>query len=87
MSESSVAEVHQRSVIEWLQLASRLRAGVTVKDRDYYLKTYKECFLGCAAVAWLLKNSEAKTLQQAIHLGNQMISQGFFHHVRAGRRF
>ena len=30
-----------------------MKAGVEIRDRTYHLKTYKQCFLGTEAVAWL----------------------------------
>ena len=35
-------------------VVARMTAGITVKDRRYHLKTYKQCFLGTEAVAFLL---------------------------------
>eukprot|EP00958_Prasinococcus_capsulatus_P015433 scaffold1643_cov390-Prasinococcus_capsulatus_cf.AAC.12 len=77
----SLAQANRGTVSDWLELASQLRTGVETKDREYRLRTYKDCFLGSDAVMWLLKNTEARTVRHAIHLGNKLIAQGFFHHV------
>jgi hypothetical protein len=40
-------------------LAVRMRESLGVKDRIYRLKVYRKCFIGSAAVAWLLDEAEA----------------------------
>ena len=39
-------------VFVWM-CAARMKASLEIKDRRYRLKTYKNCFLGTEAVAWL----------------------------------
>jgi hypothetical protein len=40
-------------------LALRMKESLGVKDRIYRLKVYRKCFVGSAAVAWLLDEAEA----------------------------
>ena len=62
-------------------LSSSMREHVEVRDRRYRMRTYKSCFLGSAAVAWLVDAGHAETVSGAISLGNRMIRDGLFRHV------
>jgi len=52
------------------------------------LTKYPSCFIGKDAVDWLLKNvTELKTREDAIELGNLLMSLGLFRHVTREHAF
>ncbi len=62
--------------------------GVTVKDRKYHLKTYRQCFLGKDVVSWLLSNGSSnfnlKNRDDAIALGHKLMAMQIFSSVNKG---
>jgi len=62
-------------------LGKNMRAELTIEDRHYHFKTYKNSFLGSDAIAWLIAHNHAHNPSEAIQIGNLMISEHIFHHV------
>ena len=68
---------------ELVELALRMRAGLAAKTRDRLwrdLRTYRQCFLGADAIAWLrleLRSNEA----DAVERGNRLVARGWLNHV------
>ena len=62
-------------------LGKNMRADLTIEDRQYHFKTYKNAFLGSDAIAWLIAHNHAHNPSEAIQIGNIMISERIFHHV------
>lgn len=63
-----------------LVAAMRNVGGVQIKERQYHLKTYRQCFVGSEAVDWLvayLKVSRA----DAVQIGQRLIDERWIHHV------
>ena len=54
--------------------------GVSIKDRRFQFKLFKNVFLGSEAVEWLMINERA-TREEAILMGELMLQQGIIHHV------
>ncbi|KXZ48705.1 hypothetical protein GPECTOR_26g608 [Gonium pectorale] len=63
------------------RLAAALRAGLDIRDRRYLLRTYRRCFVGRDAVAWMLAAGAAAGPAQAVALGDAMLRAGLLHHV------
>uniref|UniRef100_A0A7S4KMY7 DEP domain-containing protein n=1 Tax=Paramoeba aestuarina TaxID=180227 RepID=A0A7S4KMY7_9EUKA len=63
------------------------QTGVGVKNRTWHLKTYKRVFVGQKAVLWLIENGHAKTIEEALNLGNEMMENHIFHHVTYDHSF
>jgi len=59
-----------------VSLRKKLRANIVIKDRTTLLKTFHDCFIGREAVDWLVSSGEAKSRQEAVHLGQMLLSQG-----------
>ena len=70
----------------------KMRNGVSITDRKWYLKTYESCFVGEEAVTWLMNNAQLQTRfdswrflfikrSQAIEIGQQMLHHQLFYHV------
>ena len=60
-------------------LAKRMRREVEVRDRHFHLKRYTMCFVGRAAVTWLMH--VAATEAEAVAIGNAMMQLGLLAHV------
>jgi small-conductance mechanosensitive channel len=62
--------------------AARMRGpgGVPRSDRRHWLRSYRDCFVGSEAVAWLVEN-ERLTRNEARVLGERLAELGFIRHV------
>ena len=67
---------------DWEAISSAMRGenGVSIKDRRFQFKLFKNVFLGSEAVDWLMIN-ERSTREEAILMGELMLQQGIIHHV------
>jgi hypothetical protein len=65
------------------ELTARLKRVLDIRDRKYGFpsKTYPKCFVGSEAVAQLVKEGLAMDEEDAVRIGNMMLSAGVFHHV------
>lgn len=69
-------------------IAEAFKAGVDVRDRQYHLKNYKGCFVGSAAVDFLVDSGHAETREDAVMLGRALADQFFlFEHVTRDHEF
>lgn len=51
------------------RLAEEFKAGIAIRDRRYLLRTFKRCFVGEEAVAWLQTTGWARSVEEAVALG------------------
>ena len=65
------------------ELSIRVKDVLDIRDRKYGFpsKTYPKCFVGSEAVAQLVKEGIAIDDDDAVRIGNMMLSAGVFHHV------
>ncbi len=62
--------------------------GVRMLDRRWHLRLHYNCFLGSDLTSWLLQSfTDIETREQAVELGNQLMSEGLFHHVAKKHHF
>jgi potassium-dependent mechanosensitive channel len=63
-------------------LVGRLRGpgGLVVMDRRHLLSVYPCCFIGREAVDWLVRHEEV-TREEAVRLGEMLVTRGVIHHV------
>lgn len=76
--------------IPLVQLAKEMQAdnGVRFVDRRWHWKTHRHCFTGSEFVTWLLNNfNDIDTAEDAVDYGNEVMSQGLFHHVEERHTF
>lgn len=52
-----------------------------MKDRRYLLKTYRYCFVGEELVDWLNAGDYAKSREEAVGLGREMMAEHLIEHV------
>lgn len=67
---------------DWEAIATAMRGtnGVSIKDRKFQFKKFKNVFFGSDAVEWLMIHERA-TREEAVLMGQLMLQQGIIHHV------
>ena len=64
------------------EVARLFQTKVSIQDRKYHLKTYKQCFLGSEAVNVLIQSGFVSTRSEAVALGQLLQSELYlFEHV------
>lgn len=71
------------------ELVERVRGFLDVRDRKYGFpaKTYANCFVGTEAVRQFVENGIAADEEDALRIGNMMLSAGLFNHVEYAHAF
>lgn len=70
------------------ELASILQSGIELKDRKYFMTTYKNCFVGNEAVDFMIENGYCKTREVAVvTLQSVMDDTKLFEHVTRDHPF
>lgn len=69
------------------KIADSMASGLTIKDRQYRLRTYKESFLGNEAVAYLVAEGFAGDESEALEIGNKLQQMGLINHVTKDHTF
>lgn len=62
------------------QLLPLLMRSLDLRDRNYLMQTYEDCFVGSEAAAWLEQQFQLQRAQ-ALDLGNAMVALGLLVHV------
>ena len=63
-----------------LVAAMRNVGGIQIKERQFHLKTYRQCFVGSEAVDWLVSYLKISR-QDAVKVGQRLIDENWVHHV------
>ena len=63
------------------RITSLMKEQLEIKDRKYHSKTYKNCFIGRDMVNWLLEHEYGENVEEALEIGNYIMSKDIFHHV------
>jgi hypothetical protein len=70
------------------EIADAFQRGVSIQDRKYHLKTYKECFVGTEAVDYLVETGAAADRAEAVALGQVLQADlHLFEHVTRDHAF
>lgn len=70
------------------EIAAAFRAGVEVKNRRFHLKTYPQCFVGTAAVDYLLSHGDCASRTDTVMLGQSLMDGlHLFEHVTRDHPF
>lgn len=75
------------SAIDIDEIAHSFRKNVSIADRKYGLKTYKQTFLGNEAVDLLVESGHAVDRQDAVRIGQALEKSGLFGHVTGDHCF
>jgi hypothetical protein len=59
----------------------RFKSLVSVLDRKWRLRIFKQCFVGSEAVAALIASGTCENEAQALAYGNALMKAGYFDHV------
>jgi potassium efflux system protein len=64
------------------ELVARMRApgGLDIRDRRHRLTTYARCFVGAAAVEWLMGHEDLSR-EEAVRVGQALVERSVIHHV------
>ncbi|KAI5363079.1 Putative vacuolar membrane-associated protein Iml1 [Septoria linicola] len=88
----SEAEKHHSSNFDIVKLVKQMQEpppfGVEVRDRRWLTVTHLKCFRGDEMTSWLLgvfKDLELR--EDAVNVGNELMSRGVFSHVRQRHKF
>jgi len=57
------------------------KIGVEIEDRTWRLRKYKKTFVGKTAVRWMLQEGIANTTEEAIQIGNRLMTYGYIKHI------
>ncbi|KJE92479.1 hypothetical protein CAOG_08700 [Capsaspora owczarzaki ATCC 30864] len=63
------------------KLGNEMLQCLDITTRKTQTRTFKDCFVGKDAVAWMIQNGVAADEQGAIRVGNMMVTLDIFHHV------
>eukprot|EP00466_Bigelowiella_natans_P013459 jgi/Bigna1/137409/aug1.39_g12117 len=73
-------EHQSRRLNRLVKMMRSLEFGIKVKDRTYYMDTYKGCFIGSEAVNWVMKH-EGVSRSVAVAICERICIKGHFSHV------
>lgn len=68
-------------------IVANIEKVVTVKDRKYHLKTYKQCFVGSEAVTMLVESGLAENREDATDKLQKLLVHGMIQHVEFAHDF
>ncbi|MGF1523840.1 MAG: hypothetical protein ACFBSF_16100 [Leptolyngbyaceae cyanobacterium] len=68
--------------VDLRQLVADMRnvGGIQIKDRQFRLKTYRQCFVGGEATDWLVSHLKIAR-EEAVQIGQRLIKENWIHHV------
>lgn len=71
------------------EITAQIRAAVDIQDRSHGFpkKSYPQCFVGGEAIASLIESNIASDEEDALKIGNLLLSAGVFHHVQRAHEF
>lgn len=71
------------------ELAVQVKGFLEIQDRKYGFpaKLFERCFVGSEAVRQFVENGIAADEEDAVRIGNMMLSAGLFHHVEYAHAF
>ena len=74
-----VAQIPARWNVESFYALCRSESGFSVLDRSYRGAKYQRCFIGSEAVEWM--QSQGRTVNEALSMGQQLVDLSLIHHV------
>lgn len=78
MTEHRVDELKKAST---LAESIRYSGDLSIKDRTYRLRTYKNCFIASELVDCLIRMREASDRQEAVRISQILVNTDYIHHV------
>lgn len=68
-------------------ILSLVRTHVEIRNRSWMTRVHKNCFIGSDAVDFLVTQGFADSREQAVSIGNKMMSKKMIKHVTDGHKF
>ncbi|KAI4098505.1 MAG: hypothetical protein LQ339_006383 [Xanthoria mediterranea] len=84
------SELFQRSNLNLPLLAQTIQGekGVRMMDRRWHLILHYNCFIGFELTSWFLQNfRDVESREEAVELGNDLMQNGLFVHVKGRHTF
>lgn len=80
--DKTVEKVNPLHTLDLQALVAAMRnvGGIQIKDRQFHLKNYPQCFIGSEAVDWLVSHLKISR-QDAVRVGQRLINENWIHHV------
>jgi len=75
------------NITDLIQLMINPVRGISVKNRRWMFRTYKDCFIGTDLVDWFLANNIAKNRIRAVQIGRQLVASNIIEHVTLDHDF
>eukprot|EP00357_Protocruzia_adherens_P010514 CAMPEP_0115017056 /NCGR_PEP_ID=MMETSP0216-20121206/27865_1 /TAXON_ID=223996 /ORGANISM="Protocruzia adherens, Strain Boccale" /LENGTH=861 /DNA_ID=CAMNT_0002387751 /DNA_START=257 /DNA_END=2839 /DNA_ORIENTATION=+ len=69
------------------EIACDMATNLSIFDRKHMLKLYKRCFVGSEAVKYMIDKKHARSVTEAVELGNEMLRNRYFAHVTRDHDF
>ena len=63
------------------EMVRLLRKNLEVRDRSWRLMTFRDCFVGSEAVAWMVGKGMVDNKAEAVQVGNMLLACGIIQHV------
>ena len=86
--QKTLYDVPQLSKVEMKLLIEQMRGknGLDIKNRWYYARLYRKCFIGSQAIEWLMDKRNISP-EEALRLGQILLEAQVFHHVHDEHNF
>ncbi|ETO10217.1 hypothetical protein RFI_27161, partial [Reticulomyxa filosa] len=81
---NTTPKIPERSEQEIEQLIQKMRQGLEVKNRKWWLRMYRNCWIGSDAVKWMLDNKQELHIEnedEALALGNMLLEKHKIQHA------
>ena len=78
------SELLDRTNLNLASIANAIQSdhGVTMMDRRWHWRLHYNCFIGMELTTWILNSfRDVETREEAVELGNELMSEGLFQHV------
>lgn len=84
------SDLYQRSNVNLVALAQAIQSerGVRMMDRRWHWRLHYNCFIGFELTTWILQYfRDVETRDEAVEIGNDLMSRGLFQHVEQRHNF
>ena len=84
------SELFERPNLSIAALANSIQGerGIKMMDRRWHWRLHYNCFIGMELTTWLLNNfKDIDTREEAVDLGNELMTEGLFQHVERRHNF
>jgi len=69
------------SEIDIKDIVPKISSGISIKKRKLNKKTFPNCFIGAAAVDWMMLNLNMSSRSECVAVGKKLLDEGFIQSV------